>query len=121
MASVLLIFFGMENLEEILKRVLIWRLKYFCRPVVFMTEDEKELEANRVLFIILTNYEIWKFLTDNIGKEIKELEKGFLFNLEQIKRDYEIKIYPIDEAILYALSDMGKIMFEMKKIVKFNA
>ncbi len=107
MAYVLLTFFGMENLEEILKKVLIWRLKYFCRPIVFMTEDEKDLEAHRVLFIIMRNYEIWKFLLDNAGKEIEELEKSFLLNLEQLKRDYEIKIHPFEEAILHALSDMG--------------
>ncbi len=90
-------------MDSILKMTIYWHLKYSCRNLFFMSEEEKEMECRKAVEIISKDSELWGFLKSYIGKNESSIDC-----IESLDLKYSLKglrISSVERAILNGLKD----------------
>lgn len=89
-------------LDDILKITIYWHLKYSCKTLFFMSEEEREKECRKFVEKISGDSELWEFLKSYIGRD----ETGLCTENLDLKFSFEkLKIPFLERAILMGLKD----------------
>lgn len=89
-------------IDDILKITIYWHLKYSCKTLFFMSEEEKEKECRKFVEIISRDSDLWESLKSHIGRDEivlcpENLDLKFTFE--------KMRIPFLERAILMGLRD----------------
>lgn len=94
-------------MDEILKITIYWHLKYSCKPLFFMNEQEKEIECRKVVETISKDLKLWEFLKRKAEKMTSEDELKYLDLKLKLK---ESKISSVEKAIFLGVKDANYLI-----------